>query len=292
MSRLSIFTPTYNRAHTLVRTYESLCRQTCKDFEWLIVDDGSTDNTRLLVNIWMRNQQDFEIRYVYKENGGLHTAYNKAIELIETELCVCIDSDDYMPDDAVDLILDFWDLNKSDDIAGFIGRDYHVDGHLIGGRFPDVEKVHVIELADKYGFKGDTKMVFRTELLKKVVPQPTFNGEKNFNPIYMILLLDYWFSFKLLDRNLCFVEYDSAGMSMNIFKQYYDSPNSFAALRLVNIKSPYISFKGKIRHYIHLGSSILLSKNLYWFRKTPSKWMLLLCVPASLLLTIYILWKK
>ena len=87
----------------------------------------------------------FEIQYVYKENGGLHTGYNKAIELIETELCVCIDSDDYMPDDAVELILDYWTKNKSDDIAGFIGRDSFIDGTLIGGKFPVVDKVHIVE---------------------------------------------------------------------------------------------------------------------------------------------------
>lgn len=101
MKTLTVFTPTYNRAHTLGRTYESLLRQTDQDFEWLVIDDGSTDNTRRLVQGWIAEDK-IPIRYIHKENGGLYTGYNTAYANIETELCVCIDSDDYMPDDAVE----------------------------------------------------------------------------------------------------------------------------------------------------------------------------------------------
>ena len=101
MPLLTVFTPTYNRAYTLERTYLSLKNQTCHDFLWLIIDDGSKDNTREKVEQWKNGTLEFEIRYEFKENGGLHTGYNKAIELCDTELMVCIDSDDYMPPDAV-----------------------------------------------------------------------------------------------------------------------------------------------------------------------------------------------
>ena len=98
---LTIFTPAYNRAHTLPRTYESLCRQSCKDFIWLIVDDGSTDNTAELVRDWQSRDCGFEIRYICKENGGMHTAHNMAYANIHTELNTCIDSDDMLADGAV-----------------------------------------------------------------------------------------------------------------------------------------------------------------------------------------------
>lgn len=78
MAFLTVFTPAYNRAHTLPRTYESLCQQDCKDFIWLIVDDGSTDETADLVKGWQKEKNGFEIQYIYKENGGMHTAHNKA----------------------------------------------------------------------------------------------------------------------------------------------------------------------------------------------------------------------
>ena len=96
MIRLTVFTPAYNRAHTLPRTYESLCSQNCKDFCWLIIDDGSIDNTAQLVKGWMEKDNGFKIQYIYKENGGMHTAHNMAYENITTELNVCVDSDDCM----------------------------------------------------------------------------------------------------------------------------------------------------------------------------------------------------
>ena len=102
MPLLTVFTPAYNRAHTLPRTYESLCRQDCKDFIWLIIDDGSTDNTSELVKEWMSKDNGFEIRYIYKENGGMHTAHNVAYEHIDTELNTCIDSDDKLAEGAAE----------------------------------------------------------------------------------------------------------------------------------------------------------------------------------------------
>ena len=104
---LTIFTPTYNRAYTLHLCYESLKRQTSKDFVWLIVDDGSTDNTKEVVENWI-SENEVSIRYHYQDNQGMHGAHNTAYELIDTELNVCIDSDDYMPDDAVEKIVLFW----------------------------------------------------------------------------------------------------------------------------------------------------------------------------------------
>ena len=86
MTVLTVFTPTYNRAHTLPRTYESLLQQECKEFIWLIIDDGSTDNTAELVKSWQSKENGFEIRYIYKENGGMHTAHNTAYENIDLSL--------------------------------------------------------------------------------------------------------------------------------------------------------------------------------------------------------------
>ena len=108
MALLTVFTPAYNRASTLPRTYQSLCEQECKDFIWLIVDDGSSDNTRELVEGWKNQDNGFEIQYIYKKNGGMHTAHNVAYENIHTELNICIDSDDRMAEGAVKKIKTAW----------------------------------------------------------------------------------------------------------------------------------------------------------------------------------------
>ena len=121
MALLTVFTPAYNRASTLPRTYQSLCEQECKDFIWLIVDDGSSDNTRELVEGWKNQDNGFEIQYIYKKNGGMHTAHNVAYENIHTELNVCIDSDDRLSENAIEKIIDFWNENGSEKYAGIIG---------------------------------------------------------------------------------------------------------------------------------------------------------------------------
>ena len=107
MEHLTIFTPAYNRATLLERCYRSLQRQTNKDFIWFVIDDGSTDNTREVVSKWISENNDFEIHYYYKENGGLHTAYNEEIDQLEKELEVCLDYDYFITSNAVGRLLYF-----------------------------------------------------------------------------------------------------------------------------------------------------------------------------------------
>ncbi len=286
---LTVFTPTFNRLHTLKRTYEWMCKQTCQDFIWLIIDDGSTDGTSDEVKKWMDNPlKGFELRYVWKENGGLHTGYNKAIELAQTELIVCIDSDDYMPNDAVESIINFWHIHRAPQYAGFIGLDCYPDDKPVGGNLPRISHTTITDLRYKYHYNGDTKLVMRTDLLKKYIPQPTYMGEKNFNPIYLLINLDYKHSFLLLNKNLCYVEYQNDGMSANIFKQYINSPNSFAALRIKLLSIPKTGWLYKIRQHLHLASSICLSKNFSWLRKSPHIILTALMLPLGCVLSEYI----
>ena len=163
MPTLTIFTPTYNRKHTLIRTFQSLQKQTCKDFEWLIVDDGSKDNTAELVERWKHEAEGFQIRYIYKENGGMHTAHNVAYAAINTELNVCIDSDDAMPENAVQMILEFWKKHKAKGIGGIVALDSDFEGKIIGNELPaGVEKASTEKLASYYHITGDKKYIYRT----------------------------------------------------------------------------------------------------------------------------------
>ena len=291
MVPITVFTPAYNRADLLKRCYESMCRQTNKNFIWMIIDDGSTDNTKEVVDLWMLNNNGFEIQYYYKENGGLHTAYNEAIEHIDTELCVCIDSDDYMPDDAVEIILDFWEKNGSNEYAGIVGLDYTIDNHVIGDLLPDKKSVNLIDLLiGKYHIhNGDRTNVVRTELYKKEATIITHEKEKNFSPHYMHLQISKRYDFLVLNKNLRYVEYQADGMSNTIFKQYLNSPNSFIETRKLYLSLPGISWKFKLRQSIHLVSSgIIANKMIEVLKYIPSFGMTILAVPCGLLLSKYI----
>ena len=262
---LTVFTPTYNRVDLLHRGYEALKRQTNKDFLWLIIDDGSTDNTREVVEGWIKKDNGFEIRYAHKENGGLHTGYNKAIELMDTEICVCIDSDDWMPDDGVEIIVKEWHALGSEEVAGMVGYDSDKDGKIFGSRFPQGKRVHYIELKEDKRYNCDNKIVLRVDLLKMVAPQPSFLGEKNFNPVWMILKVDQMKPFVLIDECLCIVDYQGGGMSYNLINQYFNSPNSFLELRKLYISLKHASWKYKLRNYIHLVAQSFIAKKNPFF---------------------------
>lgn len=291
MCRITVFTPTYNRAYCLHKCYESLKRQTCKDFEWLIIDDGSIDNTEELVNDWIQNTPEFSIRYIKKENGGLHTAYNEAIANITTELCVCVDSDDFMPDYAIQRSLSFWDEYGSGKYAGIVGLDYTTNNEIIGDPLPNQKSVNLIDLlTNKYNIKpGDRTNVVRTELYKKYAPMKVFPGEKNFNPHYLHLLISTKYDFLVLNENLKFVEYQENGMTNSMLSQYKNSPNSFSETRLLYLSFPNTTFSFKFRHTIHLVSSSLLAKKLrYYYKKNPHRLYTIFAFPFGVFLFLLI----
>lgn len=292
MHAITVFTPTYNRANTIVRTYESLCRQTCKDFEWLVVDDGSIDNTRQLVEKWI-SEGLISIRYIYKENGGLHTGYNVAIANITSELCMCCDSDDNLPDDAIEFIIKTWSQYGSANLAGIIGLDF-IDGtnKPIGGYFSkDYVTCHFTELSSKLKHQGDTKMVIRTEVLKPHVPMRSFHDEKNFNPIYIFFKVNPDLDYLIVNHNLCNVDYQPFGMSANIYNQFINSPRSFAEIRIAKLQHPRISLSRKFIDAAHLVSSALIARDFRICAKSPKKILTFLASPFGMALYFYILYK-
>ena len=289
--QLTVFTPTYNRAKLLQRCYESMKRQTNQKFIWMIIDDGSSDHTEELVKTWQLEEHDFQLEYYYKENGGLHTAYNEAISRVETPLCVCIDSDDFMPDDAVEKILDFWEEHGSDEYAGIVGLDYTLDGNVIGDLLPNQKSINLIDLlVGKYPIvNGDRTNVVRTELYKKYAPMKVFEGEKNFNPHYLHLQISQEYDFLVMNENLRYVEYQPGGMSDTTLKQYKNSPNSFLETRKLYLSFPQASLKFKFRHSIHLVSScILAGKFRDVLKSSPCKGITILAIPLGICLATYI----
>lgn len=287
MALLTVFTPAYNRAHTLPRTYESLCVQDCKDFIWLIVDDGSTDDTADLVKSWQKKENGFEIQYIYKENGGMHTAHNTAYENIVTELNVCIDSDDCLAEGAINKILAKWHTVKDKGYAGLIGLDADFNGNLIGKGFP--EDLIETTLSGYYaaGGSGDKKLVYRTDIIKKYPPYPVFKDEKYVALAYKYRLIDQDYRLAVLDEVLCNVEYQPDGSSGTMWKQYLKNPNGFAFWRKICMQYP-ISKKRKIVDCIHYCSSSILAGNHHYISESPEKLLTFFCSPLGLLLTCFV----
>lgn len=290
MVTLTIFTPTYNREHTLYRLYESLKRQSSNDFCWMVIDDGSEDETENIVNDWIKQERAFDIIYIKKKNGGLHTGYNCAIEHCDTELMMCIDSDDYAPDYLVERVINFWRENGSDEYAGIVGLDCYFDGKIIGDKLPDQKTVNLIDLLlGKYNIvNGDRANVVRTDLYKSVAPMKSFDGEKNFNPHMLHILISKKYDFLVLNENLKFVEYQPDGMTNSIFKQYLNSPNSFRELRILNLSLKNASFKFKIKNVIHYISSSIHAKKKHIIRDCPSKLLCILLIVPGVLFSFYV----
>lgn len=168
--RFTVFTATYNRAHTLPRVYAGLGAQSCRDFEWLIIDDGSTDGTAELVAGWQREAR-FPIRYIWKQNGGKHSAHNRALPEARGELFVWLDSDDACVPHALERLAAIWDgisPAQRHSFAMIRTLSQTPDGAIIGDRFPPgLLDAHLPDVNYRYKVRGDKFTATRTDLLRE-----------------------------------------------------------------------------------------------------------------------------
>lgn len=291
MKTITVFTPTFNRAYCLDQVYQSLVQQTNQDFMWLVIDDGSSDNTKELVSSWIAENK-IKLQYHYQKNLGMHGGHNAAYTLIETELNVCIDSDDYMPKDAIEKILFNWEFIKDKPkYAGLVGLDANNKGEIIGTKIPDVIKETTLyDLYYKYGVKGDKKLVYRTEIVKKYPHYPIFEGER-FVPLgYLYRLIDQDYSLYPVNEVFCIVEYLEDGSSMNMLKQYRRHPQGFAFSRKSRMQLSS-NFSDTFKNAIHYVSCSLFIKNWAFVKESPKKLITLIAFPFGVLLHLYIRYK-
>lgn len=292
--QLTIFTPTYNRAYCLGRAYESLLRQTCKDFEWLVIDDGSTDNTKGLVETW-QEEGKIPIRYIYKENGGMHSAHNTAHAHIETELCICLDSDDMLTDDCIESVLKFWADNAKyhSQVAGIIAEDGYICGGIIGTHLPHNMVIASEDyLREKMGVSGDKKIIYRSDCANMVPPYPEFEGEKFGSMAFKrrLIEVDLGLKWLVMPRIIYLVEYMDDGATKNMFKLYthsfhgWDVERRHAMLYSLTIKRRFMSA-------IHYVSNSIFLKKRNFISDSPRKLMTLAAIPFGIVLNMLIRYK-
>lgn len=220
---LTIFTPTYNRCNKLKRLYQSLSNQTCKRFIWIIVDDGSNDDTRFFIQK-ITKEANFEIRYYWQINSGKSMAHNLGVRLTTTELFTCVDSDDYLSRDAVEVLIKKWSQRTAQDVGILARREVT----KVKNSTKDGIHTTLRDSNKKYGIKGDTMLIFKTEILKKY-KFPYFQNEKFVPENYLYDLIDKEGTLLFFDKVLYFGEYLEDGYTNNMAKLIKKNPYGYLA---------------------------------------------------------------
>lgn len=229
---LTVFTPTYNRAEKLNRLFDSLCSQTCCDFEWLIIDDGSVDLTNEVVKAFSDNAE-FPVRYVYKENGGKHTAYNLALELACGDWFLCVDSDDMLAENAVEIILN--SVQKTNTNTGFVAYKSDFSGRLLSEVFPEgLARTQMHRLSMEHGCSGEFSLVFNTDFARQFL-FPVFPGERFVTENVIYDRMDQHGEMKLLPEVITICEYQADGYSQNANSVMKNNPTGYCLYFLQRI---------------------------------------------------------
>lgn len=229
MKILTIFTPTYNRAYTLTRLYQSLLKQDTSIFEWLIVDDGSTDNTKQLVDSWIKDAK-LDIRYIYQQNAGKMQAHNRGVEECQTKMFLCCDSDDWFEDYSVKLAIDFWLDHSAGDkaknlppLCGMISPRKIINIDNSSAKIPENLRFTTLDGLYKLGYKGETALMFITDVIKQHL-FPKIECEKFITEKYVYNQLDRKYQFLVYPEYYNICEYQNDGYTRNALKNALNNP--------------------------------------------------------------------
>ena len=281
---LTILTPTYNRASLLPRLYKSLCAQTCRDFEWIVVDDGSTDNTQEVVSSFkVENGDSFPITYIRKKNGGKHTALNRGVRAAQGSLIMIADDDDLLPPDAIDIIKHSWaDVESQAYIGGIAGLDVNKrTGEIIGSGLP---KEHILcnamDIRYRYHVTGDLKEVFRTDVLKDF-PFPEIAGEM-FCPEQLVWFrIAQKYSLYYINKPIYIAEYQPDGITSGITRARMQSPRAsmLTYAELTTCRVPFaVKVKAAINYwrfwYCRRADTVVPPIACRWYGLRPVGWMM------------------
>lgn len=263
---ITIFTPTYNRAHLLERLYKNLCEQEYQNFEWLIIDDGSTDNTREIIENYKREGK-LNIQYFYKENGGKHTAINFGLEKAQSDIFFLLDSDDFLEKSATKVVAEKWDvIRNTPSLCGIVGLSKFLNKEVRTDAFPEDDwVVSFTDIYFKYKILGDKPVAFKTSVMKQF-PFPENQG------IHFVFEAVSWHEmakkYNVLAVNdlLQYKEYTEDGITRNTYKKEYVKGLAFSFFHLVKNRTyPFAKYPHHfLWNYIHLAINSLLSGESYF----------------------------
>ena len=256
---ITVFTPAYNRANLLPRLYNSLLQQSYQNFEWLIVDDGSTDNTEQVVADFIKKSaHSFAICYYKIANGGKHRAINYGVEKAKGECFFIVDSDDWLPSNSLEIINNYFDTIKdNDEFAGVAGLKQsdspNSKERTFEGEYLDATSLE----RKKYGIIGEKAEVFKTSILKKY-PFPQYPEEKFISEAIVWNKIAHD-GFKLRWFNACvyYFEYQEDGLSQNLFKRYNANPIGYLTYLKQEMQ---ISRESILKKYMFFGRALDIVK--------------------------------
>lgn len=290
--RLTVFTATYNRGHLIGRLYDSLMEQSCFDFEWLVIDDGSQDNTYQLFEQWLANDNPFPIRYYRQENQGLIRTLNRGVELANGEYLAKIDSDDYVVDSFAENMLDW--LSKIQDeplVYAVSGIRIRPNGVPLKGSWPILPKdAPYIDATDlersKYNLDADMCEAWRTEILRQH-PFPVWPGEK-FAPeqivFHQIALDGYKIRWYPVAMSVC--EYQEGGLTLGASKLERENPMGYAMMYNQMLNRTDLSSARKIKCAMNCVALSFVGHNPQYIFKSNQKCFTALALLPGMLLAL------
>lgn len=286
---ITVVTPTYNRALELKQLYHSLYNQLCSDFEWLIIDDGSTDDTKEVVEQFV-SEEKIKIKYIYKQNGGKHTALNVAFREVSTELLFIVDSDDILTEDAVQCICDDWDLVKDRNLCGISYLRGYSSDKVIGDLYPNADKSidNFINLRFNNSINGDKAEVWVTKYLRDY-RYPEYKGEKFISESVAWIHVSRNYDMLFVNKIIYITEYLEGGLSDSGRALRFRCPNNMAYGSLETMSKEF-SMKIRIKEtLLYIVYSRFGRKSIRRMIDCKYPVMVTLCLLPGLLLYEY--WK-
>lgn len=268
---ITVFTPTYNRAKLLERLYKSLCTQTHKDFEWIIVNDGSKDNTDEVAHFFIAEKK-INILYIKQENGGKHRAINRGVKEAKGELTFIADSDDWLLPNSLETVAETYQGIANDKtFAGVCGLDVYSDGTIIGGGMPqDVIDCNAIDIRMIHHVVGDLKEVFKTDVLREF-PFPEVEGERFCPEVVVWNRIAKKYMLRYFNKPIYMVEYQPEGITSTITKARMKSPIASTTCYQEMMEFD-IPLKTKIRSAINYWRFRFCGSH-HTFPQLPLKWL-------------------